>query len=129
MGEYIYDPAEIGVKKYLESVQPVPVFGNTPKPLPDEFVEIAVTGGTEGVVSQSPMVVFICWGESRSAAARLASRIKAHMASCRQLDGLPVYRIKTIGLPVFRPDPDTNRPRYQFTLEIQVRGRNFSPSP
>lgn len=134
MGEYIFDPAEIGVKKYLESVQPFPVFGNVPKPppnepLPADFVEITVTGGSEGVVSQTPMVTFLCWGESRSAAARLAARIKAHMAACRQLDGLPVYRVKTIGLPVFRPDPDTNRPRYQFTLEIHVRGRNFSPSP
>ena len=129
MDEYIYDPAEIVIKEYLKSVQSAPVVGNVPKERPAQFVQLEVVGGGEGIVTQHPMVTFICWDVSRSAAASFAAEIKAHLARCRRLGGLPVYRIATIGLPVFRPDPDTKTARYQFTLEFRVRGKKFSPSP
>lgn len=129
MGEYIFDPPEATVLEYLEGVQSVEVVVTIPDPIPDQLVQLEATGSTEGVVSERQMVTFICWGSSRADAADLAEDIRAHMRGCRQLGGLPVYKVRQIGGPVYRPDPDTKRDRYQFTLEFNVRGRNFSPSP
>lgn len=127
MNEYVYDPIVLTVKQYLESVQDVPVHNVAPDQKPERFIQITPVGGTDGVVSQSPMVTFICWGRSDLDAAELAEDVKAHMKQCQRLGGLPVYRRRTVGLPVPRPDPETGRSRYQFTLELRVRGRNFNP--
>lgn len=129
MDEYIYDPPEVTVRQFLQSVQSVPVAVTVPDPIPSQLVQLEAVGSSEGVVSERQMVTYICWGSSRANAARLAETIRAHMRGCQELGGLPVYRTRQIGGPVYRPDPDTKRDRYQFTLEHNVRGRNFSPSP
>ena len=129
MGEYIFDPPEITVREFLQGVQPVEVVATVPKEIPPQLVQLEAVGSAEGVVSERQMVTFICWGSSRANAARLAEDIRAHVRGCRRLGGLPVYKVRQIGGPVYRPDPATKRDRYQFTLEFNVRGRNFSPSP
>lgn len=129
MEEYEYDPIKTTVRDYLTSVQDVPVMSKVPRNRPDRFVQLVTAGGTGGIVSQKTMVSFLCWDKTEPDAAALAERIRALMKGCRQLGGLPVYRVRDIGLPVERPDPDTGIDRYQFTLEINVRGRLLSPSP
>lgn len=127
MSEYIFDPIEAAVEAYLGSVLSVPVGAQLPTELPVKFVQINAVGGGTGVVTQHPMVTFICWDVSRAKAARLASEVMAHMKSSAWLGGRPVYRVRTIGLPVERPD-ESGKKRFQFTLEIRVRGRLFKPS-
>lgn len=126
MSVYVYDPIEVTVREYLMSVQDAPVYVTAPKTLPSQFVQVTAVGGGEGVVAQRPMATFVCWAESRADAARFAETLIAHMRGCRRLGGLPVYRVRTIGLPTYRPD-ESGKHRYQFTLELHVRGRNFSP--
>lgn len=127
MGEYIFDPAETTIREYLLSVQDAPVVVNAPEVLPPKFVQLQKVGGNDALVTDRPMVTFICWDESRALAARFAELIRAHMRSCTELAEMPVYRVRSIGGPTYRPDPETKRDRYQFTLELQVRGRNFAP--
>lgn len=127
MTEYIFDPIEAAAEAYLTEVLDVPVFAQLPKELPAKFVQVNAVGGGTGVVTQHPMVTFICWDISRAKAARLASVVMARMRACQSLQGLPVYRVRTIGLPVERPD-ESGKKRFQFTLELRVRGRNFTPA-
>lgn len=126
MSEYVYDPIESTIEDYLNEVQDAPAYVTAPKTLPAKFIQVTAVGGGEGVVAQHPMVTFICWDVARGKAARFAETVLAHMRGCRQLGGLPVYRVRTIGLPTYRPD-ESERHRYQFTLELHVRGRNFQP--
>lgn len=128
MSEYIFDPIEVTVREYLKSVQAAPVHTTAPKTLPPRFVQLTGVGGGTGTVSDRPMVTFLCWAESRAQAARFANEVRALMFGCRSLGGLPVYRVRQIGGPVYMPDPETGRDRYQFTLELNVRGRNFNPA-
>lgn len=124
---YIFDPAEITVREYLLGVQDASVSTKVPEEIPEYFVQLMKVGGNDDLVTDRPMVTFICWGPSRAEAARFAERIRAHMRGCRRLGGRPVYRIRTVGGPTYRGDPDTDRDRYQFTLELRVRGRSFAP--
>lgn len=129
MDEYEYDPIKATIRDYLTDVQDVLVVSKVPKNRPAQFIQLITAGGTGGIVSQRVMVTFLCWDESEYAAAVLAERVRALMKECTRLGGLPVYRVRDVGLPVERPDPDTEIDRYQFTLEINVRGRLQSPSP
>lgn len=127
MSEYIYDPIEAALEDFLNEVQTVPAYVTAPKTLPERFIQVVAVGGGEAFVTQSPMVTFSCWDVARGKAARLSETILAHMRGCRELNGLPIYRVRTVGLPVYRPD-ESGKFRYQFTLELQVRGRDFSPA-
>ena len=127
MSEYMFDPVELTVQWYLREVQDVQVTITRPEKLPERFVQVQAVGGNAALVSQRAMVTFICWGKSRADAMRFAETIRAHVRGCRELAGLPVYRVREIGGPTSRPDPETGRQRYQFTLELSVRGKQFAP--
>lgn len=127
MSEYIYDPVISSLEEYLGGLLDVPARGTLPTNLPPKFVQLTAVGGSEGVVTQHPMVTFVCWDVSRAKAERFASEVMAHMRACRELNRLPVYRVRTIGLPVYRPD-ENGQHKAQFTLELRVRGRNFNPA-
>ena len=130
MGDVIeFDPIKIVVRDYLMGVQADPVVGKVPNPRPAKFTQLQTVGGTAGQVSQRPMLTFLCWDESEALAARYAERIRALMRACRVLGGLPVYGVREVSVPVYRPDPETQIDRYQFTHEIHVRGKILAPSP
>lgn len=127
MNEYIFDPLELTVQTYLRSVQSVAVGVTRPEEIPTQFIQVEGVGGSDGTISQSGLLAVICWGESRADAMRLAETTRAYLKQCHSLGGLPVYRMRA-SVPVSRPDPSTGRQRYQFTLDLRVRGRNFLPS-
>lgn len=129
MSDYVYDPVELSVQEYLRAVQSALVLITRPgvEELPDRWIQPTAVGGVERLVTQRPMVTFLCWDVSRAAAARFAAEVLAYLRGCRELEGLPVYEVRVVGLPVYAPDADTGRDRYRFTLEFEVRGRNFSP--
>lgn len=123
----MFDPIELTVQEYLRAAQQEIVAITRPETLPEKFVQVQSVGGTASLISQNAMVTFICWGTSRADAMRFAETVRALMRSCRALGGLPVYRVREIGGPTSRPDPETGRQRYQFTLEFRVRGKQFAP--
>jgi hypothetical protein len=127
VNEYIYDPVALSVQAYLRDCQRHEVGIIRPEEIPRQFIQVQVAGGTTLTISQRVLVLITCWGESEADAMKLASATNAHMKQCKRLAGLPVYRVKTVGLPVPNPSSDPPRRRYQFTLEISVRGRIFAP--
>ncbi len=127
MNDYIYDPVALSVQAYLRECQSIAVGIIRPEEIPRQFIQVQVAGGTTITVSQRALVLLTCWGDSEADAMELASTVEAYMKQCKWLAGLPVYRVKTVGLPVPNPSSDPPRRRYQFTLEISVRGRIFAP--
>lgn len=95
-----------------------------PNPRPTEFVQVSRVGGVARLVTESPMVQFIVWGGTWSSAFALAARVRRIVHSVTALEGVPAYRVREVGGLSRSPDPVDGSPRYQFTVEIQVRGFN-----
>lgn len=129
MSDYIYPPAELAMQNYLRAVQSERVAITRPESIPDRMVQIQDVGGVGDRFIDKPMITFGCFGKSREDAMRFAEEIRYLARNCEELDGLPVYEIRQVSRPSHRPDPDTGRQRYQFTLEFKVRGKFPTPSP
>lgn len=111
--------ALIGV---IRSVVRVDAGVDVPSPRPAEYVQVARVGGTSGMVTDSPMVTFFVWGPSWSAAHDLGALVRRRVHSLYSLEDVPVYRVGEVGGLARAPDPVDGSPRYQFTVEIRLRG-------
>lgn len=125
MEAYEFIDAEAALIQYL---RPWKASTQVPSTKPAEHILVARVGGTADRFMDRPMVTFIVSALSWPAAADLARRVRQKLMSASELGGLPVYRWVEIGGPARSPDPDTGDPRYQFTLEFRVRGRNLTPA-
>lgn len=98
-----------------------------PEIMPARMVRVSLTGGSRrDVVTDRPQVTVECWESSSveaSATARLCEGL-LFSAAGSSVGGVWVRRVESVGGVQFFPDPDTNSPRYQFTVRLDVR-----PSP
>ena len=95
-----------------------------PATMPANMVKVSLTGGSrEGVASDAAQLTVECWSENEPTASKLARTAHAYMhaAAGTQANGLWVRRVETVGGVQSFPDPDTNKPRYQFTVRWHVR--------
>lgn len=99
-----------------------PASVDIPKPRPSPFVQVNRVGGTAGLVTDRPMVTFVVWGKTWSAAHDLAATLRRRVHSLNALAGVPVYKVLEVGGLARSPDPVDGSPRYQFTAEIRLRG-------
>ena len=104
----------------------VPASVTVDNPRPPEFVQVTRVGGTAGPVTDRPMVTFLVWGKSWAAAEKLARLVRRRVHSLTRLADLPVYRVREVGGLSRAPDPPDGSPRYQFTVELRLRG-SYAP--
>lgn len=112
----------IGVlKPHLGSTK---VATSVPNPRPDRLVRVWSAGGSDRtMVTSTRLVVVQCWDKASPSASDLAELCFAAVKSAQHDPSRPeIRRVQTVGAPAFFPDPDTNVPRYQFTVAIDVRG-------
>ena len=98
-----------------------------PNPAPVEHVLVDRVGGVADVVTDNATVTFIVSAGSWPAAFALTKRVRQRVLSVPVLGGMPVYRRREVGGPSRAPDPDTGGARYQFTVEVKVRGSEPTP--
>lgn len=80
-----------------------------------------VGGSARDLVTDSPLILVECFAGDGVTAADDAKIDRALlMAAARLTDD--VTRVQDAGGPSFLPDPDTNLPRYQFTVQLDLRG-------
>lgn len=95
-----------------------------PDPLPARMVRVSLTGGSRrDVATETAQVTVECWGPDAPSASEMARTAYAlALSAAGSADG-PVWvrRVETVGGVQFFPDPDTNNPRYQFTVRWSVR--------
>lgn len=127
---YYFDPAEVTVRRFLKAAQDTPIHVGAPTNMRGSFATVQKVGGLSDNFADRPMITIVCWAEDdREEAALLAERLRQILKGCEELGGVPVYQVREISGPTYREDPDTRRPRYQFTLEFKVRGKLPTPSP
>lgn len=124
MEPYEFVNVERGLISSIRAAAGIAAGVDIPNPRPPEFVQVSRVGGVARLVSESPMVQLIVWGGTWSSAFSLAARVRRIVHSLSMLEGQPVYRVREVGGLSRSPDPVNGSPRYQFTVEIQVRGFN-----
>jgi hypothetical protein len=95
-----------------------------PSTMPAKMVRVSLTGGSrENLVSEQVQVTVECWADTEILASNLARTAQAHMfaANGSLLGSVWVRRVSSVGGVQLFPDPDTTRPRYQFTVRWAVR--------
>lgn len=95
-----------------------------PATMPDTMVRVSLTGGTRrDQVTDTAQLTVEVWSVDSPTASYVARRSHALMLSAAGsvAGGVWVRKVETVGGVQFFPDPDTNNPRYQFTVRWHVR--------
>lgn len=95
-----------------------------PATMPNNMVKVSLTGGSRsGLVSDAAHLTVECWSANDPTASLIARTAHAYMLAAAGVEagGLFVRKVETVGGVQDFPDPDTNKPRYQFTVRWHVR--------
>lgn len=102
-----------------------PVTMRVPNPRPGAFVTIQRVGGVRRnlVVDEATLTVE-AWGSTEPAAHDLAqlARAAVHAAVGQVTSAGTIYRTGEFAGPASLPDPDSDQPRYTFTVTVAARG-------
>lgn len=96
-----------------------------PTPRPEAFVRVRRVGGTRpNRITDSSTVVVECWASDPVVASDLGRLTHAHVFALpgESYDGDFVRRVREVGGLQSFPDPVSETPRYQFTVQIDTRG-------
>lgn len=119
--------AEALVIDYLTGELPDDVYvaGALPKSRRARMVRVTRTGGVRrDEVTDTPQITLECWDVDDEGAFGLARYARALLWALpdRGEHGHKVRHTSELGGPVYFEDPDTDLPRYQLTVTIEVRG-------
>jgi len=95
-----------------------------PATMPATMVRVSLTGGSRtGVASAATQLTVECWAPDGPTASNLARQAQALMfsAAWTSAGGVFVRRVDSVGGVQNFPDPDTNKPRYTFTVRWHVK--------
>jgi hypothetical protein len=121
----LFPVVETVVIDHLTSLLDVPVSGNVPSALPDQWVRILRTGGpSRARVLDEAQITVEAWAVRAPDAAQLAQLARAHIHAMqgRTVGGVLVVRVTAFGGPAWLPDPTSKQHRYTWTEQITVRG-------
>jgi hypothetical protein len=121
----LFPVVETVVIDHLGTMLGVPVSGNVPSALPDQWVRILRTGGpSRALVLDEAQVTVEAWAVRAPDAAQLAQLARAHLHAMQgqTIGGVLVVRVTAFGGPAWLPDPTSKQHRYTWTEQITVRG-------
>lgn len=101
------------------------VLPRVPNPRLAEMVVVRRTGGVRlNLVADDAVLTVEAWAASDEAAHDLAQEARGYLHAMRGevIEGVTVYRIADVGGPAFLPDPDSDVPRYTFSVSAAMRG-------
>lgn len=87
-----------------------------PRPRPDTFITVELTGGPVERYRAVPVLAVQVWGPSRTEASRLAGAVSGWLRDELPLD--PRIGRVTVSSVYNFPDPDSRSARYQLTVEL-----------
>lgn len=115
------DVEAVAVAFLKPPVAPVKVGTKTPNPRPTSFVKVYRSGGAAvNRVLENAQLTVEGEAPTQEAAFELTSKCREHFLHRYTLMTL-VRGASEVGGLYFAPDPDTNIPRYRFTVGLMVR--------
>lgn len=96
-----------------------------PSPRPTRLVKVTRNGGVATwPVTDTALLVAQCWDTDTIGASTLARLVRALLWAlpADATHGADVRRVDEVGGLAFFPDPNTDLPRYQLSVEINIRG-------
>jgi hypothetical protein len=122
------------VRSYLLDVgfpwSPVKILNRRPNPTTGRIVVVRRSGGTLGdLVSDAAFVTIECFAETSEDAANLAMFTYAAVQSMKwqMIDDVQCYRVDTLAAPADQYDPDAQRDRFTFSVQVAVRSTPIDP--
>ena len=121
MSEVIIFPDAEGILvSSLKARLGLPVVTKVPAQRPPVFIRLKrVGGGRANVITERPIIVFECWAATEPDAERLSALVHGHVFA---LAPDTVRRVREVAGRQAFPDPLSEAPRYQFTVQIDTRG-------
>lgn len=106
----------------MSDAQVATKFPASPKRL---FVRVSrMGGGMRDLAYDSPSLLFECYGDTEPNTERFSALVRGMvLAWARLADG--VTAVRDGGGLAFLPDPDTNKPRYQFVVQADVKAESL----
>lgn len=117
--------AEALMVRYLADTLGESVSTRVPNPRPDRFLRLERVGGSRrNRVTDEAIVVVEAWALTELEASDLARRAYAHTWALEQTDTPEGYvrRVRDVAGPQNYPDPTSEKPRYVFTVLLDLRG-------
>lgn len=125
----IFPDAEAVVISHLKTVLPgTHISTKVPTPRPARLIKVTRVGGPKvRLNAESAMLVFECWEADTVKASDLARLAKAyvHAMAGENVAGNWVYKVTEVGGLAYNPDPESDYPRYQFTVSLDLRGETL----
>lgn len=99
-----------------------PVYSRVPTTRPATFVRVLRTGGPRrNLVVDDAQITVEAWAASDAAAHDLAQLCRGILLAAPG-DAALVRDVQELGGPALQPDPDSETPRYVFSLVFSLRG-------
>lgn len=127
MSLIVFQDAEALLVQYLATITDAHVSTDVPDPRPDTFVTVQrAGGGMANLITDAPVLIIQAWAQSKEDAYDLCKLIRAHVNALAR-NGLVDWanRVDEAAGPGYLPDPDSETPRYQLTIQILVRGEQI----
>jgi hypothetical protein len=126
MSEVLVTPdAEAAAVTYLRTelgALATRVATSVPATMPATMVRVSLTGGSRrDVASDTAQLTVEVWSVDGPTASHVARRAQALMFAADEAGGMWVRKVESVGGVQFFPDPDIDKPRYQFTVRWHVR--------
>ena len=96
-----------------------------PNPRPTRLVKVTRTGGPAVYpATDTPTITVQCWDDDTVDASGLCRLTRALLWAlpADATHGADIRKVVEVGGPAFFPDPATDLPRYQFSVQLNVRG-------
>ena len=96
-----------------------------PNPMSTRLVLVPRLGGPKrDIVTDGATIGVECFAPTHSGALELAQLARGIIEALpgKTISGLPVYRVQEFAGPAMLPDPDSDTPRYVFTVRVEFRG-------
>lgn len=102
----------------------IAIHSKVPPTRPAAFVKVIRTGGHRlDLAYHEGQLTFECWGATETAAEAIAKLAYGHMFALAgdSVSGVFVRRVVEVGGIVNSQDPESQSPRYVFTVALQAR--------
>jgi hypothetical protein len=125
------DAVAVAIAWLKTQMGPSLIYPRVPAVRPDRFVLVRRVGGPRlNKVADNALLAVEAWDQADEDAQDLAQEARGYLQALRGevVSGVACYRIDELSGPQLLPDPESDVPRYVFTVQAAMRGAALTVS-